>query len=140
MQNLQAKNMPEGIRITDEEVNEIASKVFTHNGGSKGKVIIYFHGGGFRLGIYPSNCEFVAEIAKRTGADIYMPDYRLAPEHIFPAALEDAVNFYKGMLDKGYPAEDILVIGDSSGCSLAVSALLQLKQIGIKMRCVPIQG
>lgn len=133
MQKMKAKSFPEGIDITDDTVNGIPCKVFFHKERDAEKVIIYYHGGGFCLGICDMNTALVAEIAERTGMDAYMPDYRLAPEHLYPAALNDAVDFYQGILNEGYAAEDIIVMGDSSGCALAVSALLLLGKDGVKM-------
>jgi acetyl esterase/lipase len=99
----------------------------------KNQVILYFHGGGFCMGIYHANREFAARLSKIYGMDIYMPDYSLAPEHPFPAALNDAIAAYKGLLDAGYNAQDIFIMGDSSGCALAVCALLMLRQYGFAM-------
>lgn len=133
MEGIQAKEMPNGIECFREKVNGVTCEVFRHTSGMKGQVIIYFHGGGFCLGIYPSNREFAAMISSITETDVYMPDYRLAPENPFPAALEDAIAVYKGIIEKGYNGEDVIVMGDSSGCALAVSALLALKQSDIEM-------
>jgi acetyl esterase/lipase len=133
MAGMKAKGMPDGISAKDEEVNGVPCKVFTCHGGKSDSALLYFHGGGFCMGIYPSNCEFAALISKLAGTDVYMPDYRLSPENPFPAALEDAVAVYKGLLNKGYRGDDLTVMGDSSGCALAVSALLVLKQGGVSM-------
>lgn len=133
MDIIKAKGIPEGVNLTLEEVNGIDCEVFRCQEAKRNKAILYFHGGGFCLGIYPPNREFVAELAKRAGVNVYMPDYRLAPEHPFPAALEDAVAVYKGMLKNGYGADDLIVAGDSAGCALSMSALLILKQGGEKM-------
>lgn len=133
MESIKAKGIPEGITLKKEKVNGVPCEVFLYHEAKMGNAILYFHGGGFCLGIYNANREFVAGISKKTGVNVYMPDYRLAPEHPFPAALEDAVAFYKGMLHKGYAAKDLIVMGDSSGCALAVSALLALKQSDERM-------
>ncbi len=126
--------IPEGITVEQSTLNGVAVETFRHAEGKRGKVILYFHGGGFCLGVYPANRAFAAQIAKETGLDLILPDYRLAPEHPFPAALEDAIAVYKGLLHhEGYRAEDIAIAGDSSGCALALSALLVLKRSGEPM-------
>jgi acetyl esterase/lipase len=101
--------------------------------GLNNKAILYFHGGGFCLGIYHPNREFAARMAKKCGVKVFMPNYRLAPENPFPAALEDAMAVYKGMLLEGYSAGNIVAAGDSSGCGLLLSALLALKKSGAEM-------
>ncbi len=133
MEELQSAGLPEGIRNNREKVGEVDCDVFYCAGAAKDKAILYYHGGGFCLGIYPSNRDFVAGLAKRCKATIYMPDYRLAPEHPYPAALEDAALVYRGMLEMGFEPENILIMGDSSGGALSVSALLMLKEKGIPM-------
>ncbi len=133
MENLQSSGIPEGIRNTREKVGGVDCEIFYCEGAAKDKVILYYHGGGFCLGIYSSNRDFVAGLALRCKADIYMPDYRLAPENPYPAALEDAVCVYRGMIDQGYQPENIIIMGDSSGGALSVSGLLSLKEQGIPM-------
>ena len=135
MQNIPAKSIPAGIINDRQNIGGVPCEVFRNAEKQKNKAILYFHGGGFCMGIYHANREFVARLSKITGMDIYLPDYSLAPEHPFPAALNDAIAAYKGLLDAGYNACDIFVMGDSSGCSLAVSALLMLRQDGFLMPC-----
>jgi acetyl esterase/lipase len=133
MEEMQSSGVPDGIRNTRENVGGVECEVFCYEGAARDKVILYYHGGGFCLGIYPSNRDFVAGLAYRCKADIYMPDYRLAPENPYPAALEDAARVYRGMLDRGLQPENIVIMGDSSGGALSVSALLELKEKGIPM-------
>lgn len=135
MEGVKANELPKGIEISREMVNGVSCEVFRHSSGKKDKVIIYYHGGGFCLGIFPANREFVAKICLMTGADVYMPDYRLAPENPFPAALEDAKAVYSGIVENGFHGKDIIIMGDSSGCALAVSTLLELKQSNMEMPC-----
>ena len=133
-----SEGIPEGILHESSILNGVAIESFRHAEKKRDKVMLYFHGGGFCLGIYPANRAFAATLAKETGMDAVLPDYRLAPEHPFPAALEDAIAVYKGLLhSEGYRAEDIVIAGDSSGCALALSALMVLRRSGEPMpeRC-----
>ena len=133
MESIKSKGIPSGVSLKKVEVDGVPCEMFLCEESKKDKVILYFHGGGFCLGIYPANREFVAGLAKESGVNLYVPDYSLAPEHPFPAALEDSVAVYKGMLRNGYNAEDIIVMGDSSGCALALSTLQVVRQSGEKM-------
>lgn len=133
MESMKAEITPSGIQILQTDLNGVPCDSFFHSKEKSKKVILYFHGGGFCLGIYNSNRQFVAKIAERTKFDVFMPDYRLAPENPFPAALDDAIAAYKGLLEKGYREESIVLAGDSSGCALALSSLLVLKQSGYRM-------
>lgn len=133
-----SEGIPEGILHESSTLNGVAIESFRHAEKKRDKVMLYFHGGGFCLGIYPANRAFAATLAKETGMDVVLPDYRLAPEHPFPAALEDAIAVYKGLLhSEGYRAEDIVIAGDSSGCALALSTLMVLRRSGEQMpeRC-----
>lgn len=133
MEGMQSTGIPEGIHNTREKIGGVECEVFYHEGAARDKAILYYHGGGFCFGIYPSNRDFVAGLAKRCKTNIYMPDYRLAPENPYPAALEDAAWVYQGLLDQGLQPENIVIMGDSSGGALSVSALLQLKEKGVPM-------
>ncbi|TYQ17749.1 UNVERIFIED_CONTAM: acetyl esterase/lipase [Acetivibrio alkalicellulosi] len=133
MGGLKSKGIPKSIEFSKQKFNGVDCEIFSNPSSEKDKVILYFHGGGFCLGIYSANREFAARISLMTEMDVYMPDYRLAPEHPFPAALEDAVAVYKGIIKNVFIGKDIIIMGDSSGCALAVSALFALKQKAVEM-------
>lgn len=133
METMKTQGMPPGVGLINNDLNGVPVQRLIPFEALKNKAILYFHGGGFCLGIYPANREFAAHIAKESGITVILPDYRLASENPFPAALEDAVAVYKGLLQEGYSEKDIVVMGDSSGCGLALSALLVLKQSGAAM-------
>jgi monoterpene epsilon-lactone hydrolase len=87
----------------------------------KGAAIIHAHGGWFNLGTARAYRNFVGHIASSAGADAFIPDYRLAPEHLFPAAVMDVEACYRGLVDKGI--NKIAVVGDSAGGNLALVLL-----------------
>ena len=88
--------------------------------------ILYLHGGGYTLGSAAAYVNFVSQLAHRTGVRAFVADYRLAPEHRFPAAVQDALAAYAGLLEMGY--RSIALVGDSAGGGLALSLLAQLSQ------------
>jgi monoterpene epsilon-lactone hydrolase len=87
----------------------------------KGGRVLFLHGGGYVLGSATAFGSFAGQIATRAGADAFVADYRLAPEHPFPAAIDDAVTSYRGLVADG--AERIVVVGDSAGGGLALALL-----------------
>src|SRR3989441_9693156 len=87
----------------------------------KGAAIMHVHGGWFNLGSASAYRNFVGHIASSAGADAFVPDYRLAPEHRFPAAVEDVEACYRGLVAKGI--DKIAVTGDSAGGDLALVLL-----------------
>lgn len=97
---------------------------------SQGGVILYFHGGGYVFGSARSHRAMLAKLASLTGCRACLPDYRLAPEHPFPAALEDARAAYQGLLGQGCRPEDIVLGGDSAGGGLALALLHSLLSQG----------
>lgn len=98
-----------------------------------GKVAIYFHGGGFRLGSLRSHRDLMARISAASGSRVLGVDYRLAPEYRFPAARDDALTVYDWVLGQGIAARDIALVGDSAGGCLALSAALALRDAGRPM-------
>ncbi len=94
------------------------------------RTLLYLHGGGYYF-CSPATHRVVT-LALGVGADarVFVPDYRLAPEHRFPAAVEDALMAYRGLLAAGIPATRIVVAGDSAGGGLALALLLSLRQAG----------
>src|SRR6266550_7670751 len=87
----------------------------------QGAAILHVHGGWFNLGTARAYRNFVGHIASSAGADAFVPDYRLAPEHLFPAAVEDVEACYRGLVDKGITK--IALTGDSAGGNLALVLL-----------------
>jgi monoterpene epsilon-lactone hydrolase len=90
--------------------------------------VVYLHGGGYVVGSAFGYRHLAGALAVAAAASVLVPDYRLAPEHPFPAALDDAVAAYRWILDRGMPADQIALAGDSSGGGLVLSVLLALKQ------------
>jgi acetyl esterase/lipase len=93
-------------------------------------VILYLHGGGYCVGSPATHRAVTGHLAKRCAARVFVPDYRLAPEHRFPAAVDDAVAAYRGLLAEGILPSDIAIAGDSAGGGLAVAAALRLRELG----------
>jgi monoterpene epsilon-lactone hydrolase len=91
------------------------------------KAILYFHGGGFRLGSVASHRDLIARIADASGCRVLAIDYRLAPEHRFPAAPEDALAAFSWMREQGFAAENIVIAGDSAGGNLVLTTMLSLR-------------
>jgi monoterpene epsilon-lactone hydrolase len=98
-----------------------------------GSTILYLHGGGYYFCSPKSHRGIVFALAKRSGARVFSLDYRLAPEHPFPAALDDAVAAYRRLIADGVPAQSIVIAGDSAGGGLALAMLLALRDAGDAM-------
>jgi acetyl esterase/lipase len=94
---------------------------------------LYLHGGGYVLGAPASHRSMVAHLVQRLGAPALLIDYRLAPEHPFPAALDDAVAAYEWLLDRVGSAERLAIAGDSAGGGLTVATLLALRDRGLEL-------
>lgn len=97
------------------------------------KAILYFHGGGFRIGSVISHRDLIAKIALASGCRVLAINYRLAPEHRFPAALDDALAAYDWMLGRGLKPGHIAFAGDSAGGNLVLSAILALRERGLPL-------
>ena len=95
--------------------------------------LLYLHGGGYVMGSAFGYRHLAGALALAAEATALVPEYRLAPEHPFPAALEDALRAYQWMLDSGAAPDEVTVAGDSSGAGLALSLLLTLKAKGLPM-------
>lgn len=96
-----------------------------------GRVVLFFHGGAYLWGSITTHQAVLAEVVRRSGAQIVVPAYRLAPESPFPAALNDAIQAYRGLLDAGLPASEIVVAGDSAGGGLSAALMLSLAELGL---------
>jgi acetyl esterase/lipase len=92
---------------------------------------LYFHGGGFLVGSPLPYRLLASQIASTAGCDVAVVDYRLAPEHTFPAARDDALDAYRALLATGVDARRIAIAGDSAGGNLAAVTLLNILKLGL---------
>ena len=95
------------------------------------EAILYVHGGAFEIGGGEMYVGFASWIASLTGADVYLPDYRLAPEHTQPAPSDDVFAAYRAILELGHDPRRIAVIGDSAGGGLSVATVRSLREMGL---------
>ena len=99
--------------------------------GSPGdSALLYLHGGGFVFGVTPQHIAMVAQLARRMGIRALMVDYRLAPDHPFPAALDDCVTAYRWLLRQGIAQHKVAVAGDSAGGNLTLTTMMKLRDGG----------
>ena len=96
-----------------------------------GPVMLYFHGGGYVFGGLDSHRGLAWRLARQCSSKVLVVDYRLAPEHTCPAAVEDALASYQWLLAQNVAAEQIVVAGDSAGGGLCIALLVQLKALGL---------
>lgn len=97
------------------------------------RVIVYTHGGGFAVGSADSHRKMAGHLAKALGVTAVVLHYRRAPEHPFPAQIEDAVSAYKALLAMGYDAKKIATAGDSAGGNLAIASVLKFRDLGLPL-------
>jgi epsilon-lactone hydrolase len=120
----------EGVRVREAVVGGVSGEWVTAASGTSGGTVLYLHGGGYALGSPASHRHFVAQLALRTKAECFVPDYRLAPEHPCPAAIEDALAVYHALLATGASPERLCLSGDSAGGGLTLATLLALRDGG----------
>lgn len=120
--------IPESIQIEKLTVEGIHSEWLIPDGACSEKIMMYVHGGGYVSGSCNDHRGFVSKFARNTGVRTFMYEYRLAPEHPFPAALDDSVKMYEWLLASGFLSENIVIAGESAGGGLALALLLALKE------------
>ncbi|MEY2759181.1 MAG: hypothetical protein RIR33_2959 [Pseudomonadota bacterium] len=102
-------------------------------GASGDHVVFWCHGGGFTMGSSKSHRGLASQVAGHAKTGAILPDYRLAPEHRHPAAVEDCVAAYLGMLGEDVKANNVILAGDSAGAALAMAMVLRLRDIGASL-------
>lgn len=119
-----------GVRVEPDEINGLYAEWLTPKDRMDGKLLLYLHGGGYVVGGCDMYRQMVSHIARAGRIRALLPEYRLAPEHKFPAAIDDAVAIYRSLLAMGVKANDIVFCGDSAGGGLVVAILLMLRDAG----------
>jgi acetyl esterase/lipase len=120
-----------GGRIAPQTTAGVPGLQVTPTGHDSGRVLIYFHGGGYAVGSPSLYTSLASRIARLTGARVLLPAYALAPERPFPAAVEEALAVYRAVLDSGLPAERIALAGDSAGGGLSLACALAARDAGL---------
>lgn len=125
--------MPEMSTLAEIDLGGVSSLGLLPKGCSGDHVIVWLHGGGFTMGSSRSHKGLASQVAASAKIAAIVPDYRLAPEHRHPAALEDCVRTYQAVLGEGVQASRIILAGDSAGGGLAVACAMKLKELGVAM-------
>lgn len=120
--------IPEGIIIKEQTIEGMKSEWLIPEDSKSNQVILYVHGGGYVSGSCSDHRGFVSKFAKNSGVQNLIYEYRLAPEHPFPAALEDSIKIYQWVLSSGFKPNDIILAGESAGGGLCLATLLALKE------------
>ena len=122
--------VPDGTTVTTVDAGGVPAEWVVAPAADENRVVLYVHGGGYCMGSLESHRTLVAHLSTQARARVLNVDYRLAPEHPFPAAVDDAVAAYRWLLGQGVSADRIAISGDSAGGGLTLATLLALKDAG----------
>jgi monoterpene epsilon-lactone hydrolase len=125
--------LPADVTVTSAELGGVPTAEITIDGIEPRHVVLYFHGGVYVLGDAVSAADLASEIGRRTDARAISVDYRLAPEHPYPAAVDDALAAYEALLRSGTSPSDIVIAGESAGGGLAVATMVNARDHGLPL-------
>jgi acetyl esterase/lipase len=128
-----AQPLPAGVTVTAAALGGVPTAEITTDGIEPGRVVLYFHGGVYAIGDAFQAAGLAAQIGRRTRARVISVDYRLAPEHPYPAAVDDALAAYEALLQGGAPPSGIVFAGESAGGGLAVATLVNARDHGLPL-------
>ncbi|MCE7005271.1 alpha/beta hydrolase [Kibdelosporangium philippinense] len=128
------QRLPRGSKVWTANYGHVRGTWVQATGASVTNGIqLHFHGGGFVFGSPRSHRSLALVMSRRTGRPVFLPNYRRAPEHPYPAAADDCLTVYRRLLDRGIPAGKIVVSGDSAGGHLTACLLADVKRHGLPM-------
>lgn len=133
MAELPLRPAPAHVSVDIATIGGIKAERLRTAKADKNKAVLYIHGGGFVGGVPGNHRPLTWRLAEKVGVPIYAIDYRLAPEHPYPAGLDDCVAAYRGLLDRGIAAKNIVIAGDSAGGNFTLTSALKLKSLGVAM-------
>jgi len=123
--------IPDDVVVTDVVAGGVPAHWIDAPGADPGRALLFLHGGGFQFGSIASDGELAARLGRAAGMRVLFPEYRLAPEHPFPAALDDVRAAWTWLrVDQGMPAASLAIAGDSAGGGLSVSLLVAERDAG----------
>jgi epsilon-lactone hydrolase len=130
---ISAQPLPADVIVTAATLGGVPVAEVTVDGVEPRHVVLYFHGGVYVLGDAVQAAGLAAQIGRRTRAKVISVDYRLAPEHPYPAAVDDALAAYQALLDNGTAPSDIAFAGESAGGGLAIATLVNARDHGLPL-------
>lgn len=122
--------LPDKVTVNETRVGDLDADWVTMPNSANGRVVLYLHGGGYVMGSRRTHRELASRIAREAAARVLVLEYRLAPEHPFPAAVEDATAAYRWLRKQGIATGSIAIAGDSAGGGLTLATLLGLRDAG----------
>ena len=123
--------VPDDVLVTEVTAGGVPAHWLAAPGADTGRVLLFLHGGGYELGSLRSDGELAARLGRASGMRVLFPEYRLAPEHPFPAAIDDVLAAWRWLrTDQDLSARSIAVAGDSAGGGLAVALLVATRDAG----------
>ncbi len=126
--------VPDDVLVTDVTAGGVPAHWLTAPGADAGRVLLFLHGGGYELGSVRSDGELAARLGRASGMRVLFPEYRLAPEHPFPAAIDDVLAAWRWLrTGQDLNATSLAVAGDSAGGGLAVALLVATRDAGQAM-------
>jgi len=128
-----AQPLPAGVTVTAAALGAVPTAEITIDGIGSRHVVLYFHGGVYVLGGASQAAGLASQVGRQAGAKVIYVDYRLAPEHPYPAAVDDALAAYEALLDNGTAPSDIVFAGESAGGGLAVATLVNARDHGLPL-------
>ena len=126
-----AAALPEGLKVESIDIAGLPAELLTPKGADSARALLYLHGGGYCLGSPRSHRPLAARLAAAIGCPALVPDYRLAPEHRFPAAVDDAVKAYRHLLGEMIEPGRIVIAGDSAGGGLTIATAIAIRDSGL---------
>jgi len=123
-------HLPSKTKVEKVTIHKISAEWICAAEALEDRAILYLHGGGYNVCSPNTHRELAANISMASGAKVLLPDYRLAPEHPFPSALEDAISAYRWLLDTGLGSGKIAIAGDSAGGGLSIATSISLRDAG----------
>ena len=130
---LSAQPLPTEVTVTADSLGAIPTAEITIDGIEPRHVVLYFHGGVYAMSDAFLAADLASQIARRTHAKAISVDYRLAPEHPYPAAVDDALAAYEALLGNGIPPSEIAFAGESAGGGLAIATLINARDHGLPL-------
>lgn len=122
--------LPKNVSVRPVDINGVQGEWISHALANRNKVILYLHGGAYCLGSPRTHRDLTWRLSQAAEARVLVPDYRLAPEHKYPAAVDDAVTAWIWLLEQGYKPENMAISGDSAGGGLAMATIVKLRDLG----------